>query len=174
MTALQNESNLSLKQIVPADNMDLMTILQEYENYYSYKFGKTPKISRKIAATQEKKPTSKRQTRKSMVVNLMEGKSEDEIIMSSPLLSSMYQKILPKISNNLPKKGNPMITLDSKADCHSPNSEREKRKESISFQPALDDLVITPVQKNDLAKERASVTEDTIVSPLYSLIGTTS
>jgi katanin p60 ATPase-containing subunit A1 len=169
LTALQNESNLSLKHVVPADNMDLMTILQEYENYYSIKFGKTPKLSRKIAAAEANKPNSKLQSKKSTISNLMAGKSEDEIVMSSPLLSSIYQKILPKISNDLPKKGkNKKLTLDRKADCQSPqHSDREKRKESTSFQPALDDLVIAPVQKKEAPKEKAPVTEDTIVSHIY-------
>ncbi|TPX60988.1 hypothetical protein SpCBS45565_g07368 [Spizellomyces sp. 'palustris'] len=41
------ESNVSLRKIRAADNMDLMTILQEFESYYSIKFGKAPKLTRK-------------------------------------------------------------------------------------------------------------------------------
>ncbi|KAJ3275716.1 Katanin p60 ATPase-containing subunit A-like 2 [Terramyces sp. JEL0728] len=44
---LQLESNVSLKKIAVADNIDLMAILQEYESYYNIKFGKNPKFVRK-------------------------------------------------------------------------------------------------------------------------------
>ncbi|TPX68798.1 hypothetical protein CcCBS67573_g07060 [Chytriomyces confervae] len=44
---LQTESNLSLKKVTAADNMDLLTILQEYETYFGIKFGKSPKLVKK-------------------------------------------------------------------------------------------------------------------------------
>ncbi|KAJ3230422.1 Katanin p60 ATPase-containing subunit A-like 2 [Chytriomyces hyalinus] len=44
---LQTESNLSLKKFTAADNMDLLTILQEYETYFGIKFGKPPKLVKK-------------------------------------------------------------------------------------------------------------------------------
>ncbi|TPX65354.1 hypothetical protein CcCBS67573_g08150 [Chytriomyces confervae] len=44
---LQTESNLSLKKCTAADNMDLLTILQEYETYFGIKFGKPPKLVKK-------------------------------------------------------------------------------------------------------------------------------
>ncbi|KAJ3029688.1 UNVERIFIED_CONTAM: Katanin p60 ATPase-containing subunit A-like 2 [Siphonaria sp. JEL0065] len=46
---LQTECNLSLKKVTAADNMDLITILQEYETYFGIKFGKTPKLTKKCA-----------------------------------------------------------------------------------------------------------------------------
>ncbi|KAI9330608.1 katanin p60 ATPase-like protein-containing subunit A-like 2 [Obelidium mucronatum] len=61
---LQTECNLSLNKVTAADNMDLITILQEYETYFGIKFGKTPKLIKKcsndstatVPAT-KKKPT---------------------------------------------------------------------------------------------------------------------
>ncbi|KAJ3411539.1 Katanin p60 ATPase-containing subunit A-like 2 [Chytridiales sp. JEL 0842] len=50
---LQAESSISLKKQTVADNVDLITILQEYETYYSLKFGKPPKIIRKVAASEK-------------------------------------------------------------------------------------------------------------------------
>ncbi|KAJ3111610.1 Katanin p60 ATPase-containing subunit A-like 2 [Physocladia obscura] len=47
VTKLQAECNLSLKKITAADNMDLLTILQEYETYFGIKFGKSPKLVKK-------------------------------------------------------------------------------------------------------------------------------
>ncbi|KAI9091019.1 katanin p60 ATPase-like protein-containing subunit A-like 2 [Phlyctochytrium arcticum] len=45
---LQTEANVSLKNVRVADNMDLLTILQEYEGYYSIKFGRNPKLVSKV------------------------------------------------------------------------------------------------------------------------------
>lgn len=45
---LQQESGLSLKKVQAADNIDLLSILQEFENYYDIKFGKPPKLTRRF------------------------------------------------------------------------------------------------------------------------------
>ncbi|KAI9138082.1 hypothetical protein BKA69DRAFT_822898 [Paraphysoderma sedebokerense] len=43
---LQKESNISIKKTVPADNVDLIYVLQEFETYYHLKFGRLPKFVR--------------------------------------------------------------------------------------------------------------------------------
>ena len=43
------ESNISLAKVEVADNIDLISVLQEFENYYQIKFGKNPKLVRKVA-----------------------------------------------------------------------------------------------------------------------------
>ncbi|TPX62542.1 hypothetical protein PhCBS80983_g00292 [Powellomyces hirtus] len=59
---LQTESNVSLRKVQVADNVDLVNILQEYENYYAIKFGKPPKLTRKAAAGDDAGSKSKRRT----------------------------------------------------------------------------------------------------------------
>ncbi|KAJ3297364.1 Katanin p60 ATPase-containing subunit A-like 2 [Borealophlyctis nickersoniae] len=44
---LQGEANITLRKVSVADNIDLLSILQEYESYYAIKFGKPPKLVRK-------------------------------------------------------------------------------------------------------------------------------
>jgi katanin p60 ATPase-containing subunit A1 len=44
---MQTEAALSLSKYEPADNVDLMYIIQEFENFYELKFGKKPKLVRK-------------------------------------------------------------------------------------------------------------------------------
>ncbi|ORX54168.1 AAA-domain-containing protein [Piromyces finnis] len=44
---LQTESNIFLNKVGVADNVDLMMILQEYETYYTIKYGKKPKFIKK-------------------------------------------------------------------------------------------------------------------------------
>jgi len=45
---LQRESGLSLEHYQVADNVDLLSILQEYENFFTMKFQKRPTIVRKV------------------------------------------------------------------------------------------------------------------------------
>merc|ERR1740130_460630 len=44
---IQTETNISLDKWDGADNIDLLTILTEYEDFYEMRFGRKPKITRK-------------------------------------------------------------------------------------------------------------------------------
>ena len=48
---LEQETKLGLRGYEVCDNVDLETILMEYESYYFVKFQKYPKITRKILDT---------------------------------------------------------------------------------------------------------------------------
>ena len=49
--ALDQETKMGLRRFEVCDNVDLETILMEYESYYFVKFQKYPKIVRKAADT---------------------------------------------------------------------------------------------------------------------------
>lgn len=53
--AIQADTNVSLDKVDAADNIDLATILTEYEDFYEMRFGRKPKITRKVANEPEKK-----------------------------------------------------------------------------------------------------------------------
>ncbi|KAM9508411.1 katanin p60 ATPase-containing subunit A-like 2 isoform 4-T4 [Guaruba guarouba] len=53
--ALEQETKLSLRGFEVCDNVDLETILMEYESYYFVKFQKYPKITKKVLDTAENK-----------------------------------------------------------------------------------------------------------------------
>ncbi|XP_021236338.1 katanin p60 ATPase-containing subunit A-like 2 isoform X3 [Numida meleagris] len=53
--ALEQETKLGLRGFEVCDNVDLETILMEYESYYFVKFQKYPKITKKIVDTAENK-----------------------------------------------------------------------------------------------------------------------
>ncbi|NXV16008.1 KATL2 protein, partial [Cepphus grylle] len=53
--ALEQETKLSLRGFEVCDNIDLETILMEYENYYFVKFQKYPKITKKVLDAAENK-----------------------------------------------------------------------------------------------------------------------
>lgn len=46
--ALEAESGVLLSKYEVCDNVDLATIIQEYEAYYAIKFGRAPKLIRKV------------------------------------------------------------------------------------------------------------------------------
>lgn len=64
---LQTESGLSLSKFTAADNIDLVTILTEYETYFKMKFEKPPVLVRRLASSDRdapgKPPVSGRKTR---------------------------------------------------------------------------------------------------------------
>lgn len=62
VTRLQTESNLSLKKFTAADNLELLTIIQEYEAYHNIKFGKPPKLIRKTNADDKVEAIVKKRT----------------------------------------------------------------------------------------------------------------
>lgn len=46
--SLERETNLDMRKYDVCDNIDLETILQEYESYYYVKFSRYPKITKKL------------------------------------------------------------------------------------------------------------------------------
>ena len=47
---LGRETNIDLNKYEVADNVDLETVLMEYESYYYIKFNRYPKIAKKLSA----------------------------------------------------------------------------------------------------------------------------
>uniref|UniRef100_A0A8I5KYQ4 Katanin catalytic subunit A1 like 2 n=4 Tax=Homo sapiens TaxID=9606 RepID=A0A8I5KYQ4_HUMAN len=58
--ALEQETKLGLRRFEVCDNIDLETILMEYESYYFVKFQKYPKIVKKSSDTENNLPQRSR------------------------------------------------------------------------------------------------------------------
>ena len=56
VNSLETESGLSLEKYSVCDNIDLPTVLQEYESYYNVKFNRYPKIIRRLQSPEKSKP----------------------------------------------------------------------------------------------------------------------
>jgi katanin p60 ATPase-containing subunit A1 len=52
--SFEKETNLDLRKYDVCDNIDLDTVLQEYESYYYVRFSKYPKVIKKVTATSKK------------------------------------------------------------------------------------------------------------------------
>ena len=109
---LQKESGLLLTQFIAADNMDLLTILHEFEQYYSIKFGKSPKLFRRTGgdSSNEKgsrvnragvngRKASPKMPKETAFIAYQKLHDSSCAVMTSPLLNTVHHKVLPKIQS---------------------------------------------------------------------------
>ncbi|KAI8824761.1 katanin p60 ATPase-like protein-containing subunit A-like 2 [Chytriomyces cf. hyalinus JEL632] len=123
---LQTESNLSLKKVTTADNMDLLTILQvrtlsiafpslgvtpfecqEYETYFGIKFGKPPKLVKKCdsdACSQAPSGAKKKHAQPGPRFSDELPSYNDNHGRDSPNLPKLKSGALTAISGDLKKK----------------------------------------------------------------------
>ncbi|KAM4841266.1 katanin p60 ATPase-containing subunit A-like 2 isoform 1-T1 [Thomomys bottae] len=104
-SALEQETKLALRRFEVCDNIDLETILMEYESYYFVKFQKYPKIIKKASDTAENNLPPK-----------TGGKTKR-------VMSDTCQN-LPKISQQRPRS---KTTSGKTGDTRSPNKESPKQ-----------------------------------------------
>lgn len=134
---LEIEAGVNMKKFCVADNVDLTTILQEYETYYNIKFGKQPKITRKLTSAEASVNQTKPQPRPSR---------RDSDIPSREGLDLEPFIPLPKIRRNqgaqphpLPKDGSAFGSSTAKnnappqAPTHPKSDIKETTTEDVSI-----------------------------------------
>ncbi|XP_042687053.1 katanin p60 ATPase-containing subunit A-like 2 isoform X3 [Centrocercus urophasianus] len=111
---LERETKLGLRGFEVCDNVDLETILMEYESYYFVKFQKYPKITRKVLDTAENKQqlgTGRRQRRAASSQNLPRIKQQPMQQPSSK--TSLGSTELKSPTKESPKQNNEStVTLE--------------------------------------------------------------
>uniref|UniRef100_T2M9B2 Katanin p60 ATPase-containing subunit A-like 2 n=1 Tax=Hydra vulgaris TaxID=6087 RepID=T2M9B2_HYDVU len=105
MRCLEAEAGDNLKKFQLCDNVDLQTILQEYESYYYVKFNKYPKITKKVqeVTSNKSQPVHKSQKSKSSfsLPSILSPTSNHD---SKRCSSSKYpSQACPSLSNSLTK-----------------------------------------------------------------------
>uniref|UniRef100_A0A0X3NGT0 Uncharacterized protein n=1 Tax=Schistocephalus solidus TaxID=70667 RepID=A0A0X3NGT0_SCHSO len=90
--ALRNETNLDFTSYEICDNIDLDTILMDFESFYFVKFNKYPKISKKIATPCEKLKNS--------AVSVGSTRKKRFVFLILFANFSKYSTFLPKISSS--------------------------------------------------------------------------
>ena len=92
LNALETESGLNLEKYSVCDNIDLPTVLQEYQSYYNVKFNRYPKIIKKLAANPDKaklnrpvKGSLKNRVNSCSLPNINTSKHETETSPTRPL-----------------------------------------------------------------------------------------
>ncbi|XP_065672345.1 katanin p60 ATPase-containing subunit A-like 2 isoform X4 [Hydra vulgaris] len=105
MRCLEAEAGDNLKKFQLCDNVDLQTILQEYESYYYVKFNKYPKITKKVqeVTSNKSQPVYKSQKSKSSfsLPSILSPTSNHD---SKRCSSSKYpSQACPSLNNSLTK-----------------------------------------------------------------------
>ncbi|XP_060570165.1 katanin p60 ATPase-containing subunit A-like 2 isoform X3 [Ruditapes philippinarum] len=77
--ALARETNIDVSKFEVCDNIDLDTIVMEYESYYYVKFAKYPKICKKL--TQSGHPTGDRRTKMNRANSMRHSASSSAILL---------------------------------------------------------------------------------------------
>ncbi|XP_045156218.1 katanin p60 ATPase-containing subunit A-like 2 isoform X10 [Mercenaria mercenaria] len=98
--ALARETNIDVSKFEVCDNIDLETIVMEYESYYYVKFAKYPKICKKL--TQSGHPTGDRRTK------MNRANSQKNTTPSLPRIPQNGRPPSPPTSSNRPKSGQQM------------------------------------------------------------------
>ncbi|XP_048787565.1 katanin p60 ATPase-containing subunit A-like 2 isoform X1 [Lagopus muta] len=111
---LERETKLGLRGFEVCDNVDLETILMEYESYYFVKFQKYPKITRKVLDTAENKQqlgTGGRQRRAASSQNL--PRIKQQLMQQPSSKTSLGSTELKSPTKESPKQNNEStVTLE--------------------------------------------------------------
>ena len=163
-TKLSEESNLELETYSVADNMDLLLIIREYEDYYYMKFGKIPIFSHKISDGKKGGPLPKinngrTKSKNNISINNNQGQrkkgpqtpgtninnNKGKKIDVSNLNNQINENDLKLELNINPVKPNKIIKKQTKNNSQTTNETEDKfsfndHKESILLKPLPSDL----------------------------------
>nr|XP_038027371.1 katanin p60 ATPase-containing subunit A-like 2 isoform X3 [Anas platyrhynchos] len=152
--ALEQETTLGLRGFEVCDNIDLETILMEYESYYFVKFQKYPKITKKVLDTAE----NKQQLRTA-------GKNRRAASSSQNLPRTKHQTVQRPSSKTSPG-GTTELKLSTK--------ESPKQDQIIDFHGMVQDAI--KVSSNGIALNSLNWDPDPserLLKPLSAFIGMT-
>ncbi|XP_066845120.1 katanin p60 ATPase-containing subunit A-like 2 isoform X5 [Anser cygnoides] len=152
--ALEQETTLGLRGFEVCDNIDLETILMEYESYYFVKFQKYPKITKKVLDSAE----NKQQLRTA-------GKNRRATSSSQNLPRTKHQTVQRPSSNT---------SLGRTTELKSSTKESPKQDQIIDFRGMVQDAI--KVSSNGIALNSLNWDPDPserLLKPLSAFIGTT-
>ena len=162
-TKLSEESNLELETYSVADNMDLLLIIREYEDYYYMKFGKIPIFSHKISDGKKGGPLPKinngrTKSKNNISINNNQERKKGPQTPGTNINNNIGKKIdVSNLNNQInendlklelninPVKPNKIIKKQTKNNSQTTNETEDKfsfndHKESILLKPLPSDL----------------------------------
>ncbi|KAM6226426.1 katanin p60 ATPase-containing subunit A-like 2 isoform 4-T4 [Spheniscus humboldti] len=152
--ALEQETKLSLRGFEVCDNIDLETILMEYESYYFVKFQKYPKITKKVLDTAENKQ------------QLGTG--------GKPRRAASSSQNLPRLKHQPVQRPLSKISPGSTTEFKSSTTESPKQGQVNDFHGTIQDAV--KVSSNGIALNSLNCDPDPserLLKPLSAFIGMT-
>ena len=132
---LNDESNLDLESYSVADNMDLLLIIREYEDYYYMKFGKNPVFSHRISDGKMGGPLPK--------INNNRGKSKNGIASSNQSVRKKGPQT-PGINNN---------NFGKKIDVNALNNKSNNNQNDMGGNELKLELNINPFKPCNIKKQ---------------------
>ena len=148
-TKLSEESNLELETYTVADNMDLLLIIREYEDYYYMKFNKNPIFSHKISDGKKGGPLPK--------ISNGRTKSKNNISSNQPMKKKGPQTPGINGNNNINNNMNPNI--GKKIDVSGLNNKYNSINNNDNDLKL--ELNINPVKPNKIIKKQGKNTSQT-------------
>ena len=148
---LSEESNLELETYSVADNMDLLLIIREYEDYYYMKFGKVPIFSHKISDGKKGGPLPK--------INNVRTKGKNNTAMNNRKKGPQTPNINGNSNNNNVNQ-NPNVgkridisALNNKANYNNNNNINFNQMNENELKLELN---INPVKPNKIVKKQTN------------------
>ncbi|XP_044898155.1 katanin p60 ATPase-containing subunit A-like 2 isoform X5 [Felis catus] len=158
--ALEQETKLGLRRFEVCDNIDLETILMEYESYYFVKFQKYPKIVKKASDTAENNLPQR------------SGGKTRRVFVPFPRVMSDSCQNLPKISQQRPRS---RTTVGKPGDAKSVHKEHPKQEpvNNTPMEGADFGLSISGIPKGS-GEENVHPQKERLLKPLSAFIGMNS
>ena len=146
---LNEESNLDLESYSVADNMDLLLIIREYEDYYYMKFGKNPIFSHRTSDGKMGGPLPK--------INNNRGKSKNVVSSQGTRRKGSQTSGVNNNNNNFGKK----IDVNSLNNKSNNNNNNQNNINGNELKLELDINPIKPSNIKKVGKNNSQTTNET-------------
>ncbi|XP_063432768.1 katanin p60 ATPase-containing subunit A-like 2 isoform X1 [Mytilus trossulus] len=136
--ALGRETNLDVNKYEVCDNIDLETIIMEYESYYYVKFAKYPKITKKLtsSAGDRRGPPQKSTISRTNSASLSRcrsslGKNSASLTPSLPRIPQNGRPPSPPLQSGRPKSGTGRQTRQVQSSTRRPNGPEQSKSDKM-------------------------------------------
>ncbi|XP_071171467.1 katanin p60 ATPase-containing subunit A-like 2 isoform X10 [Mytilus galloprovincialis] len=125
--ALGRETNLDVNKYEVCDNIDLETIIMEYESYYYVKFAKYPKITKKLTSS----AGDKRGAPQKSSISRTNSKNSASLTPSLPRIPQNGRPPSPPQQSGRPKSGTGRQTRQVQSSTRRPNGPEQSKSDKM-------------------------------------------
>ncbi|XP_063432769.1 katanin p60 ATPase-containing subunit A-like 2 isoform X2 [Mytilus trossulus] len=125
--ALGRETNLDVNKYEVCDNIDLETIIMEYESYYYVKFAKYPKITKKLTSS----AGDRRGPPQKSTISRTNSKNSASLTPSLPRIPQNGRPPSPPLQSGRPKSGTGRQTRQVQSSTRRPNGPEQSKSDKM-------------------------------------------
>ncbi|VDI47898.1 katanin p60 ATPase-containing subunit A1 [Mytilus galloprovincialis] len=138
--ALGRETNLDVNKYEVCDNIDLETIIMEYESYYYVKFAKYPKITKKLTSSERKQKKKEERAQNSgdkrgapqkSSISRTNSKNSASLTPSLPRIPQNGRPPSPPQQSGRPKSGTGRQTRQVQSSTRRPNGPEQSKSDKM-------------------------------------------